>query len=136
MSGRFHHMDIYVGGLERSVAFWGPVLERLGFVPEANRSTVKSWRGPGAELFFVQTEADFIVAGYHRKRIGLNHIAFAVERRAELEQLVEFVRSLGARMLYEGTDGKGAIEETPRQWRFFFEDPDRIKVEVVAERGG
>jgi catechol 2,3-dioxygenase-like lactoylglutathione lyase family enzyme len=129
LSGRFHHMDVYVGDLAGSIAFWGPFLEGLGFAKAADRPAAKSWRGAGAEIFFVQTEPDFVAQGYHRKRIGLNHLAFAVADREELAELQAWLRGRGTRMLYGGE-----IEETPTQHRLFFEDPDRIKVEIIAER--
>ncbi|MHB8630942.1 MAG: VOC family protein [Candidatus Limnocylindria bacterium] len=129
MTGRFHHMDIYVADLDRTIGFWGPLLEAIGWSAAATRPTVRSWRGAGTELFFVQTEPEFVAQGYHRKRVGLNHLAFAVDGRAELERFRDLVIERGARMLYGGE-----IEETATQHRFFFEDPDRIKVEVVAER--
>lgn len=129
MNGRFHHMDIYVSDLDRSVAFWGPLLEAVGWSVAAVRPTVRSWRGPGAELFFVQTEPEFSAQGYHRKRVGLNHLAFALGDRAELSRFRDLVAASGARMLYGGE-----IEDTATQHRFFFEDPDRIKVEVLVER--
>ncbi len=130
VKGRFDHMDVYVGDLARSVAFWGPLLELLGFAKAADRPSAKSWKGASAEIFFVQTEPDFVAQGYHRKRIGLNHLAFAVGDRGELEQVLAHIGAAGARLLYEG-----GIEETATQHRLFFEDPDRIKVEVVAARG-
>ena len=129
MSGRFHHMDLYVADLARAVGFWGPFLEQLGFSKAADRPAAKSWRGAGAEIFFVQAEPEFVAQGYHRKRIGLNHLAFAVDSRDELAALLGWVTERGQRLLYAG-----AIEETATQHRFFFEDPDRIKVEVVAAR--
>lgn len=129
MSGRFHHLDIYVGDLGRTVGFWGPFLEQLGFSKAADRPAAKSWRGAGAEIFFVQAEPEFVAQGYHRKRIGLNHLAFAVDSREELAALLDWVKARGQRLLYAG-----AIEETATQDRFFFEDPERIKVEVVAAR--
>ena len=129
LSGRFHHMDIYVTDLERSVAFWGPLLDALGWSVKVTRPTVRSWQGAGAELFFVQTEPEFAAQGYHRKRVGLTHLAFAVADRGELDRFHDLVTKVGARMLYGGT-----IEETATQHRFFFEDADRIKVEVLAER--
>ena len=129
MSGRFHHLDIYVADLVRSVEFWGPFLEQLGFSKAADRPAAKSWQAAGAEIFFVQAEAEFVAQGYHRKRIGLNHLAFAVDSRDELVALLGWVTERGQRLLYAG-----AIEETATQHRFFFEDPDRIKVEVVVAR--
>jgi len=122
-------MDIYVADLGRSVAFWEPLLDALGWSAAVSRPAVRSWQGSGAELFFVQTEPEFAAQGYHRKRVGLNHLAFVVEDRAELERFRDLVVSHGARMLYGGE-----IEETSTQHRFFFEDPDRIKVEVLVGR--
>ena len=129
MSGRFHHLDIYVADLGRAVGFWGPFLEQLGFSKAADRPAAKSWQGAGAELFFVQAEPEFVAQGYHRKRVGLNHLAFAVDSRDELAALLAWVTERGQRLLYAGT-----IEETATQYRFFFEDPEKIKVEVVAAR--
>lgn len=129
LNGRFHHMDIYVADLMKSVEFWGPLLEALGWSAVAVRPTVRSWRGAGTELFFVQTEPEFSAQGYHRKRIGLNHLAFAVADRAALERFRDLVVASKTRLLYGGE-----IEETATQHRFFFEDADRIKVEVLAER--
>ncbi len=129
LSGRFHHMDIYVSDLSRSVAFWAPFLELLGFARAADRPSAKSWRSAAAEIFLVQAEPDFAAQGYHRKRVGLNHLAFAVRDRAALESVAAWLRQRDARLLYGG-----GIEETPTQHRVFFEDPDRIKVEVLAER--
>jgi len=122
-------MDLYVADLARAVGFWGPFLEQLGFSKAVDRPAAKSWRSAGAEIFFVQAEPEFVEQGYHRKRIGLNHLAFAVDSRDELAALLGWVTERGQRLLYAG-----AIEETATQHRFFFEDPDRIKVEVVAAR--
>jgi catechol 2,3-dioxygenase-like lactoylglutathione lyase family enzyme len=129
VSGRFHHMDIYVSDLARTVAFWGALLESLGWRAKADRPTVKSWADGATELFFVQTEPDFVAQGYHRKRVGLNHLALSVAARSDLDALRKLVTDRGARLLYGGE-----IEETATQHRLFFEDPDRIKVEVLAER--
>lgn len=129
LSGRFHHMDIYVTDLARSTEFWGALLGALGWQPKADRPGVRSWTDGTSELFFVQAEPEFAAQGYHRKRVGLNHLALAVAGRAELEAVRALVTGRGARLLYGGE-----IEETATQHRLFFEDPDRIKVEVLAER--
>jgi catechol 2,3-dioxygenase-like lactoylglutathione lyase family enzyme len=129
LSGRFHHMDVYVADLARSAEFWGRLLGRLGWRPRADRPGVKSWTDGTTELFFVQAEPEFVAQGYHRKRVGLNHLALAVGGRADLEAIRALVAEQGARLLYGGE-----IEETATQHRLFFEDPDRIKVEVLAER--
>ena len=129
MNGRFHHMDIYVADITRSAAFWGPLLASFGWRPKADRETVKSWTDGTTELFFVQTEPEFVAQGYHRKRVGLNHLAFGVDGREALDRVRIAVGAAGARMLYGGD-----VEETQTQHRFFFEDPDRIKVEVLSDR--
>ena len=42
MSGRLHHMDIYVTDIERTIEFWGPLLEALGWTSATARPTVHS----------------------------------------------------------------------------------------------
>jgi catechol 2,3-dioxygenase-like lactoylglutathione lyase family enzyme len=70
---------------------------------------------------------------FHRKRTGLGHIAFLVESAEMVDQFVkDFLVPHGIEPLY-----RGAMTPTgypPGYYAVYFEDPDRIKVEVVYEK--
>lgn len=70
--------------------------------------------------------------GYHRRRIGLNHLAFRVESPEEVDRFVAgFLRPRGITPLYGGA--RAYPEYAPGYYAVFFEDRLRIKIEVVSE---
>jgi len=124
-----HHVEIYVSDLERSIAFWSPFMSQLGY--EADRwSEGMNYVKEGEAYFcFLQAPAEHVAAGYHRKRVGLNHLAFSGKSRAHVDELAAWVRSSGYTTLY-GSEYPYA--GGPGYYALYCEDPDRIKVEVVA----
>jgi catechol 2,3-dioxygenase-like lactoylglutathione lyase family enzyme len=77
----------------------------------------------------VQAPREHLAAGYHRKRVGLNHLAFHAGSREEVDALTAELRARGVAILYpERHPHAGG----PDCRAVYFEDPDRIKVEVVA----
>lgn len=124
-----HHIEIYVGDLERSIGFWTPFMARLGY--EADRwSGGMNYVKPGeAYLCFLSAPAEHLAAGYHRKRVGLNHLAFKAESRAQVDDMAAWVRAAGHTVLYES---EYPYAGGPGYYALYCEDPDRIKVEVVA----
>lgn len=96
-----HHVEIYVTDLERSIAFWSPFMSRLGY--EADRwaegmNYVKEGEG---YFCFLQAPVEHLAAGYHRKRVGLNHLAFKGRSRAHVDELAAWVKASGYTSLYE-----------------------------------
>ena len=123
-----HHVEIYVGNLERSIAFWTPLLERLGY--ESDRwSGGMNYSQGRTYLCFLQAPPEHLEAGYHRKRVGLNHIAFHGRSRAHVDEVAIWVKQAGYTVLYED---KYPFASGPGYYAMYCEDPDRIKVEVVA----
>lgn len=71
----------------------------------------------------------YLSAGYHRRRTGLNHVAFHAGSRTQVDELTELLREKRIRILYEDRHPHAG---GPDHYAVFFEDPDRIKVEVVG----
>jgi len=88
-----------------------------------------SYKLLNAYLVFVQAEEKYLDIGYHRKRIGLNHIAFHAESRAMVDDLTNSLKERGVTILYKD---KHPFAGGKDHYAVFFEDPDRIKVELVA----
>jgi catechol 2,3-dioxygenase-like lactoylglutathione lyase family enzyme len=124
--GSLEHLDIYVSDLARSGEFWGSFLEALGYREFAKSATGWSWTNGDSTVFLLQAESEYLDPPYHRKRVGLNHLAFAVSEKRQVDALANELRERGVALLY------GGPRSGRRTYAVFFEDPDRIKIEVVA----
>ena len=124
--GSLEHLDISVSDLERSGAFWAAFLKDLGYREFAKSATGWSWTNDESTVFLLQAESGYLDPPYHRKRVGLNHLAFGVSDRKHVDAMATRLKERNIPLLYGG----------PRTGRttyaVFFEDPDRIKIEVVA----
>lgn len=125
-----HHVEIYMSDLQVSVGFWGWLLPELGFEAYQTWEEGRSWRAGDTYLVFVQAEDGYRDERLHRKRPGLNHLSLWATSTQQVRDLPDQLRERGARVLYEdrAPDAVGA----PSDWSVFFEDPDRLKVEVIA----
>ncbi|QQS28438.1 MAG: VOC family protein [Sphingobacteriales bacterium] len=129
MNGQLHHVEIYVSDLNKSKKFWAWLLtQKLNYVLYQEWDQGVSFRQNDTYLVFVQTEDQYQDIHYHRKRTGLNHLAFYGESKQFVDQLTDELRERGVTILY--ADRHPHAEQ---YYAVFFEDPDRIKVEVVAE---
>ncbi len=101
-----------------------------------NYKVVGEWEdGFGAtdgtvDFWVFRTDSKYRRRSFHRKATGLNHLAFLVASRADVKRFArDFLQPRKIRPLYQ----------TPREfpeyrkgyYAVYFEDPDRIKLEVV-----
>ncbi len=128
-AGTLHHLEFYVADLAAAVAFWRWLLARLGYEEYQSWPGGRSWRLGETYLVFVQSEERFSGIPYHRCRPGLNHLAFHAGPRRQVDELTEEARRRGARILYED---RHPFAGGPDHYAVFLEDPQRIKVELVA----
>lgn len=125
-----HHVEIYVSDLKKSSVFWSWLLcDQLGYHEFQRWESGVSYKSDGTYIVFVQTEDRFLEPSYHRCRVGLNHLAFHGRSKEHVDEIAGGLKKRGYKILYPdkhphaGGSGSHAV---------FFEDPDRIKVEVVA----
>ena len=125
-----HHIELYVSDLERSIAFWSPFMEKLGYEAERWSGGMNYFAGEhDPYLCLLQASREHLAAGYHRKRVGLNHVAFKARSREHVDDLRNWVRESGYTLLY---DDRYPYATAPDYYALYCEDPDRIKLEVVA----
>ena len=127
--GTLHHVELYVSNLAESIRFWGWLLEQLGYQHYQKWALGSSWRLGATYIVFVQTEDPHLDPPYHRCRTGLNHLAFHAGTSGDVDRLTSELRERGYRLLYED---RHPFAVGPDYYAAFFEDPDRIKVELVA----
>jgi len=119
--GQIHHVELYISNLAASAEFWGWLLAKLGYEEFQAWPDGKSWIMDGTYITLVQVEKEYGEPPYHRKHVGLNHLAFAVSAE-KLSQLRGELQAKGVGILYEAENFADKV---------FFEDPDRIKIELA-----
>ncbi|MFC0190246.1 VOC family protein [Fictibacillus aquaticus] len=124
-----HHIELYVSRLEESRSFWGWLLHELGYQVYQEWNNGFSYRKDHFYIVFVQTEERFMDVPYHRCRVGLNHLAFHADSREQVDLLTAKLEEQSVSILYQDRHPFAAGED---YYAVFFEDPDRIKVEIAA----
>lgn len=125
--GLLHHVEIYVGDLDKSAEFWGWFLEELGYQLHQSWERGRSWILGDTYIVFVQTEPRYLDVPFHRCRVGLNHLAFHARSREHVEKMKQKLEQRGVNLLYSDN-----YPFAGGNYGIFFEDPDRIKVELTA----
>jgi catechol 2,3-dioxygenase-like lactoylglutathione lyase family enzyme len=124
-----HHIELYVSDLQRSKEFWGWLLESLGYKPFREWDSGFSWACDSFYIVLVQVADSFSRPHYHRKRVGLNHIAFNARSRKHVDDIVQMLLERGSKLLYADKHPYAGGEH---HYALYCEDPDRIKIEIVA----
>lgn len=129
LMGLIHHIEINVSNLQRSKEFWSDILSRIGYSLFQEWDMGFSWQLGQSYLVFVQTAERFLEATYHRGHTGLNHLAFWAASRKQVDEMKSLLEEKGTKILYpERYPYAGGND----YYALYFEDPDRIKVELVA----
>lgn len=134
MKNSLAHIEINVSDIVVSKAFYTKILSQLGWKQfDLDDEHVCGFKAlDNTHLFLVQTENKFKENGFHRKNIGLNHIAFRVENSEQVEVFNDFLKAEKITTLYHDAPKDYSSEyQTEQYYTIFFEDPDRIKLEVV-----
>jgi glyoxylase I family protein len=134
LGSKFSHLDLVVSDLERSLAFYGGLLEPLGWtrvreiVGEAGERVVyRSVPGSFTALGLREKRSDAHGVPFDRYAVGLHHVCFDVESRAVVDERAGWLRDTGA----EIESGPREYDYTPGYYAVFFLDPDGIKLELL-----
>jgi catechol 2,3-dioxygenase-like lactoylglutathione lyase family enzyme len=111
------------------VEFWGWFLQELGYRPFQQWEDGQSWKLGDTYIVFVQVEKRFLDIPYHRCRVGLNHLAFYADSRNHVDEITRVLQTKEVSILYKN---KHPFAGGDDHYAVYFEDPDRIKVELVA----
>ncbi len=129
MKGTLHHVEIYVKDLEVSKKFWGWLLRKLGYQEYQTWEYGVSFILDDTYLVFVQVEERFLDVPYHRCRAGLNHLAFHGGSRKFVDDITKDLKAKGVKILYED---KHPFAGGNDYYAVYFEDPDRMKIEITS----
>jgi len=130
MKTAIHHVHLNVSEAKKSIPFYKSLLKFLGYRIVDQSTTHIGASNGSTGLWIVQAERKYTNRLFHRKDVGLNHIAFRVASPKAVEHFVrKFLRRKKIKPLY----GSPRLFPEYRKGYFavYFEDPDRVKLEVV-----
>jgi len=126
----FDHLQINVSDPAISFPFYKKFLGYLGYKVIHESKECVGFSNGTTDFWINKVEDRFKDEKFHRKHPGLNHLAFWVNSKEDVDRFYEeFLKSNRLLTLYETP--KYFKEYAPDYYAVFFEDPDRIKLEVV-----
>src|SRR5438046_2538680 len=95
-----HHIELNVSNLETSKSFYRLLNTFFpeGTIEEFGNSF--SWKFESFYLFFNQVKPEFSDTQYHRKRVGLDHMAIELDRMETVKKLEQFLIEHNVSILY------------------------------------
>jgi catechol-2,3-dioxygenase len=125
-----YHVQVNVRSAGVSFPFYRDLLGYLEFRCVHEDARTLGYSDGRTAVWLIESEASHARLGFHRKRAGLNHIAFRVPARDDVDRFTaDFVVPRGIGTLY--ATPRVFPEYRPGYYAVFFEDPDRVKLEVV-----
>lgn len=131
MNPTIGHIILAVSDFEKSLAFYDPLMEMMGF----KAGLEKRRRTEGIKSYHAGTHALFLKWQKNRKHmpfsrdVGLDHLAFNVKRKAAVNKLFRLVSKAGGTITLPP---KTYPAYSKRYYAFYFRDPDGIPLEVAA----
>ena len=130
MKSFVYHIQINVADKNISFPFYKELLGYLDYEVMFEDEKVLGLGNSDTDIWLVQTDTKFVGNKFHRKNTGVNHISFGLESKENVDKFVsEFLKPKGIKFLYETP--KEFPEYGKGYYAVYFEDPDRIKLEVA-----
>jgi catechol 2,3-dioxygenase-like lactoylglutathione lyase family enzyme len=130
MRASVYHVQLNVADAGVSIPFYRGLLGFFEYRVLVSTADTLGMSNGTTDVWIVQAEGARAGTRLHRKNPGLNHIAFRVATRADVDRFHdEFLQPRGLPALYGGP--RDYPEYRPGYYAVFFEDPDRLKLEVT-----
>ncbi len=130
MKASLCHLQLNVSDWKKSFPFYTDLLAYFDYAMVSEGEGYIGLSNGSVDFWVMQTEDAHRETPFHRKNVGLNHLAFKASSKEEVDRFVEeFLKPRNIVTLYDTP--KSFPEYTPDYYAVFFEDPDRLKIEVV-----
>jgi catechol 2,3-dioxygenase-like lactoylglutathione lyase family enzyme len=132
MKSSLAHIQLNILDANKSLPFYKALFEYFDYKIIDESSEHIGVSNGGTDFWIIQTEDKHKTVGFHRKNTGLNHLAFNVGSRENVDKFCdEFLKSRGITTLYDSP--KIFPEYSEDYYAVFFEGPDRIKIEIMCK---
>ena len=130
MESNLEHIYLYVSNLDKSYEFYKNFLEYLNYKEVLKADWGCAFMKDGISIWLEQTPQDHIDTKYHRRQTGLNHLAFKVKSKDDVDTFYkDFLEENKIETLYDTP--KPFPEYDKNYYAVYFEDPDGIKLEIA-----
>jgi catechol 2,3-dioxygenase-like lactoylglutathione lyase family enzyme len=127
--GAIHHVELWVPNLDRAIASWGWLLTALGYRMFQDWPGGRSWQSGHAYVVVEQSPAR-TASRHDRCRPGLNHLAFHVPSRHQVDELMAEALLHGWRLMFPDLHPYAG---GPQHYAAYLENADGFEVELVAD---
>ena len=133
--GMISHLDLNVADPAASIRFWSLLLEHLGYTrTRPRRSRPMRLVGQPAGRLGVRDRGtptrDRLIRDRHeRSAPGIDHLAFQVDSRAEVDAVHQLLVDAG----HDVADPPAGYDYSPGYYAVAFDDPNGIRLEVVHD---
>jgi catechol 2,3-dioxygenase-like lactoylglutathione lyase family enzyme len=127
LDGTLNHAEVNVIDLGAAIEFYDWFLGDLGYTVHQNWDRGRSWTLGPTYIVVTKVESRYQEPAFHRKRAGLNHLAFQASSKERVDGMHRKLRERGVAILYGGPE-PGANDYP---YAVYFEGPERLKLEYV-----
>lgn len=127
------HIQLTVTDMERSRAFYAPLLELFEMKTLIDTDTFFYCIGSRTGIAITPIDERHAGDRFDQRRVGLHHVCLRARERGQIDEIAAFVEKLGAAIVHPPREDGFA----PGYYSVLFEDPDGIRIEVnhVPGRG-
>jgi catechol 2,3-dioxygenase-like lactoylglutathione lyase family enzyme len=134
MKAALYHVQLNVGDAAASMPFYRRLFGYFEYRILVESNDMLGVSNGTTDFWLFATGADRRDATFHRKNTGVNHVCFGVRTREDVDRfLAEFMTPHAIPALYDSP--REYPEYRPGYYAVFFEDPDRLKIEVAHVPG-
>ncbi len=123
-----HHIEIYVSDLSKTRAFYDFILPKLGYKIFQEWDKGFSYKCDREYIVFVEVRDKYKDSYYNRCNVGLNHLAFCCNDKKIIEEVLAELANRKIKTLYGNKH-----YNSDDNYTIYFEDPDRIKLEITLD---
>jgi len=120
------HIFLTAANFERSREFYRKLLPFLGLKPVIDTDGVYYCVGGRTAVAIRAPSAEHVGAAFDQNRIGLHHLCFRAGERGDVDELHDFLTSIGTKIIRAPREDSWA----PGYYSLLFEDPDGIRLEL------
>lgn len=125
-----HHIELWTTDFSSQYSAWLWIFDNLGWKVSSSWHNGASFQDSKSITYCVLEQSPDVEGAHHRMRAGLNHLAFSVRNKGELDKIRENAPGYGWNELFsENYPHAGGEQHTA----LYLENAEGFEVEIVAE---